>query len=215
MNLTPEQIAARLAERNPFATRSVRPGAIPYRFRTDPPTAEPAHSEQTLRALVEALRRHDWRGEIVGPHGSGKSTLLQTLIPIFQECGRDVRLFTLHAGESRLPASTTDIQSWKPETLVIVDGYEQLGARAKKQLQRDCQRNQSGLLVTSHQPTGLPRLLQTAHSLEMTQAIVRDIQRCGSPRIHDRDVELSFVKHGGNIREVFFELYDLYEQRRA
>ena len=82
MNLTPEQIASRLAERNPFATRFVRPGAIPYRFANGLVGRDRA-----------SLRQHDWRGEIVGPHGSGKSTLVQTLIPPLKEAGRDVRLF--------------------------------------------------------------------------------------------------------------------------
>jgi hypothetical protein len=50
--------------------------------------------------------------------------------------------------------------------------------------------------------------------LELTQVIVRRIQPVEAPRVGDRDVQLSFHKHGGNVREVFFELYDLYEQRR-
>ena len=77
MSLTPEQIASRLAERNPFATRFVRPGVIPYRF----------DDRRTVADLVATLREHGWRGEIIGPHGSGKSTLVQTLIPALQEAG--------------------------------------------------------------------------------------------------------------------------------
>jgi hypothetical protein len=205
MNLTPEQIASRLAERNPFATRFVRPGALEYRF-TD---SEPAV------ALIESLRQHSWMGEIVGPHGSGKSTLVQTLIPLLTNQGRDVRPFILHAGESRLPIAGSDLKSWGPTTQIIVDGYEQLGSWTRKLLQRICKSQGCGLLVTSHESTGLPLLLRTSPSLPMTQAIVRDVQLQKPIRIHDHDVDLSFQKHAGNLREVFFELHDLYEQRRA
>jgi hypothetical protein len=204
MNLTPEQIATRLAERNPFATRSVRPGVLEYRF---------ANSE-TGNDLVDSLRRHGWCGEIVGPHGSGKSTLIETLIPLLRDAGRDVRQFTLQAGESRLPISGTDLKSWGDKTQVIVDGYEQLGGWTRTLIHRICKGQGCGLLVTSHTSNGWPLLLRTAPSLEMTQAIVRDIQPCNPLRIYDRDVELSFRRHAGNIREVFFELHDLYEQRR-
>ena len=54
---------------NPFSTRRISPGAIPYVL----PPGENAY------ALVDRLRQAGWWGEIVGPHGSGKSTLLATL----------------------------------------------------------------------------------------------------------------------------------------
>ena len=126
-----------------------------------------------------------------------------------------MRQFTLRAGESRLPVSGADLKTWGPTTLLIVDGYEQLGGWTRTLIHRICKGQGCGLLVTSHEPTGLPLLAQTAPSLEMTQAIVREIQPCAPLRIHDHDVQLSFQKHHGNIREVFFELYDLYEQRRG
>jgi energy-coupling factor transporter ATP-binding protein EcfA2 len=205
MNLTPEQIASRLADRNPFATRCVRPGAIEYRF-TD---------SASITGLLAALQQQGWRGEIVGPHGSGKSTLIQTLIPVLKEAGRDVRCFVLQAGESRLPVISTELKSWGASTQIIVDGYEQLGGWTRTLIQRICAAQKCGLLITTHKPAGWPVLLRTSPSLEMTQAIVREIQPGEPPRISDHDVQLSYQKHGGNIREVFFELHDLYEQRRA
>jgi hypothetical protein len=204
MNLTPEQIASRLHDRNPFSTRFVRPGAIAYHF------------SKSLDAvsLVELLRLHHWRGEIVGPHGSGKSTLVQTLIPVLQDFGRDVRPFVLQAGETRLPTAGIELKTWGTSTQIIVDGYEQLGRRTRTLIHRICKSQGCGLLITSHQPTGLPVILRTTASLEMTQNIVREIQ-AERAVVTDHDVELSFRAHLGNIREVFFELHNLYEQRRA
>jgi hypothetical protein len=205
MSLTPEQIAARLAERNPFATRSVRPGVITYRFVDGRSTVE----------LIESLREHAWRGEIVGPHGSGKSTLLHSLIPGLRAAGRDVKHFTLHSGQSRFPVSGTDMQTWGPNSQVIIDGYEQLGGWTRTLITRVCHRQGCGLLVASHESAGFYLLARTVPTLELIQTIVSEIQPGESPRIFDHDVQLSFDRHRGNIREVFFELYDLYEQRRG
>jgi hypothetical protein len=204
MNLTPEQIASRLNDRNPFSTRFVRPGAISYHFP----------SSLTVASLVELLRTHQWRGEIVGPHGSGKSTLVQTLIPFLQDEGRDVRPFVVQAGETQLPIAGVDLKSWGPTTQIIVDGYEQLGRWSRTLIHRICKSQGCGLLITCHQPTGLPVILRTTASLEMTQELVREIQ-ADKPVVNDHDVQLSFHAHLGNVREVFFELHDLYEQRRA
>lgn len=203
--MTPEQLAARLAERNPFATRSVRPGIIPYRFVNG----------SSVAGLIESLRHQNWQGEIVGPHGSGKSTLIQSLIQGLRGMGRSERLITLHSGESRLPVSGADLQTWGADTQVIIDGYEQLGGWTRTLINRVCSRQGCGLLVASHETVGLPLLVQTSPSLEVIQEIVRDIQPCTPLRVFDRDVELSFHRHGGNVREVFFELYDLYERRRV
>ena len=204
MNLTSDQIAARLAERNPFTTRAVRPGAIAYRF----PQGHQASD------LIEVLRQNAWRGEIVGPHGSGKSTLVETLIPLLRDAGRVIQQFTLRAGESRLPIAGTVLQTWGPETQVVIDGYEQLGGWTRMLLNRVVSGRSCGLLITTHEPTGLPLLWKTSTCLETVQTVVRDIQNCEPRRVTDHDVELSFHKHEGNVREVFFELHDLYEQRR-
>src|SRR5262245_42037084 len=128
MSLTPEQLAARLAERNPFATRSVRPGVIPYRFLDG----------RTVSDLIFGIHQQGWHGQIVGPHGSGKSTLIQSLVPALRDAGRTARLFTLHLGESRLPVSGTDLQKWGPNTQIIIDGYEQLGSWTRTLINRVC-----------------------------------------------------------------------------
>lgn len=204
MNFTPEQIAARLAERNPFVTRSVRPGVITYRF----------YDNTRLENLIEQLRQNRWRGEIVGPHGSGKSTLVQSLIPLLIDAGRDIKLFTLHRGESRLPVSGTDLQTWRENTQVIIDGYEQLGGWTRTLVSRVCSKQGCGLILTSHAPTGIPLLYRTRPELEVVQKLVQEMQPENNRRVFDSDVARSFERQQGNIREVFFELYDLFEQRR-
>ena len=44
------------------------------------------------------------------------------------------------------------------------------------------------------------------------------IENCLPPhedKITVLDIEHAFLRHGGNVREVFFELYDVFESRRA
>lgn len=204
MNLTREQIEAHLAERNPFATRSVRPGAITYVFANG----------TGLNDLVDRLRHANWTGEIIGPHGSGKSTLLQSLLPQLTAAGRQVRAFTLHRGESRLPVAGTDLKNWDSNTQLVIDGYEQLGGWTRTLISRICRQQGCGLILTSHEPMGFPRLYETGSTLPMVQHLVRDLQRYSGPRVTDADVTRSFERQHGNVREVFFELYDLFEQRR-
>lgn len=203
MALTPEQLADRLHERNPFATRGVRPGTVPYLF----PSGSSAES------LVRQLQNNHWIGEIVGPHGSGKSALLHSLVPHLQAAGRDVVLVVLQAGERRLPDSVASSR-WTPNMLVVIDGFEQLGWWSRWRLRSARRRVGCGLLVTTHASVGLPLLWRTKPTVEMTQELVRQLQVGAAPRIHDRDVAISFANHAGDVREVLFELHDLYEQRR-
>ena len=104
------------ATSNPFSTRRMRPGALPFVF---PPGLD-------AEALVARLRENDWRGEIIGPHGSGKSTLLATLIPCLARAGREPLLVTLHDRERSLRAHRALLARAHPGAIMIVDGYEQL-----------------------------------------------------------------------------------------
>ncbi len=191
-------------DENPFATRAVRPGAIPYHFS----------AEGSPTALLAALEQADWWGEIIGPHGSGKSTLLQTLIPQLEAAGRHPRLYTLGRGQKSLPATPADLQSWDADTQVVVDGYEQLGRRNRSLVHSTCRRRGSGLLATAHRSLGLTTLWQTSTSLDLAVELVHELLPSEVDCIRDDDVRSCFQKHAGNLRDVFFELYDLYEIRR-
>src|SRR5437016_5663581 len=79
---------------NPFSTRFVRPGALPFRFSAG----------QTAASLVARLHELHWRAQIVGPHGTGKSTLLAALLPEIEAAGQQVRAIALHDGQRSLPA---------------------------------------------------------------------------------------------------------------
>ena len=184
---------------NPFCTRRVRPGAMTYRFAGD----------EGMAALLATLAANRFRGEIVGPHGSGKSTLLASLAAALEADGLAVCRFTLTAGDRSLSAG------WRATTaaanVVLVDGYEQLAWWARLALRRFCRA--SGLVITSHRGAGLPRLVSTAPSADLSWRLVQALYGAAQPLVGREEVEAAFARHSGNLREVFFELYDLDEER--
>ena len=190
---------------NPFSTRFVRPGSLPYLFP----------GPRGVERLVERLRDCQWWGQIVGPHGSGKSTLLHTLVPQLERAGREIHWFTLSARDRRLPSSVRDAMARANRaTQVIVDGYEQLSTFHRIRLCHRCRRSRAGLLVTTHQNGRLPTLVELQCSVETVQRLVERLLDNGPKRVRPTDVSRCFETQQGNVREVFFALYDLYERRR-
>ena len=113
---------------NPFSSRYVRPGAIPFLFDWEESAAE----------LVARLRDAGWRGEVIGPHGAGKSTLLQTPLPALKDAGRFPRLIQLQAGQRRCQFLAGP---WRPRprvTVIVIDGYEQLSWWTRFRVGRMC-----------------------------------------------------------------------------
>lgn len=189
---------------NPFCTRRVRPGALPFLFPTD----------QTAETLVARLAGNGWWGQITGPHGSGKSALLAALTPAIEAQGRQALLIELHDGDRRLPRDLRQLPRQNRSTLVIVDGYEQLSRWSRWSLKRGCRRRGCGLLVTAHGPAGLPELFRAAVDLPLAQRIVTQLLVGHAVSVAPDEVAACLGRHGGNLREALFALYDLYEQRR-
>jgi len=195
-----------LSRENPFCTRRIRPGAVAYCF--------PAGV--TAEDLIDRLRRNQWQGGIVGPHGSGKSALLARILTALEQAGQRAVLFELHDGERRLPRDWRRIivsPASPAPTIVVVDGYEQLSAWSRFYLKRYCRRRQLGLLITSHAPMGLPEIFCTYSSLEMAINVVEQLLQNERIKISTEIIDDLFSRHGGNIRELLFDLYDLYQQK--
>jgi hypothetical protein len=189
---------------NPYSTRFVRPGAIEYVF----PEGVSAHS------LLGRLEASAWHGAVVGPHGSGKSTLLATLRSPLQRRGRKVEAFTLRAGERRLPLDRATMDTWDAQTQVVVDGYEQLGRRARIRLHSACRRARCGLLATSHRPLWwpwLPTLIVTETTLPLAMRVIARIDASGRLAVSPPALAQLLADRNGDLREVLFDLYDLYQ----
>ena len=188
---------------NPFSTRYVRPGAMHYDF-TDGTTAA---------GLVERLAANNWQGQIVGEHGSGKSTLLAELMPVIRAQGRMPTLIALHDGQRRLPVDLKTVSDLDSKGVLVIDGYEQLGVLARFAVRRFCQRSQCGLLATAHKPLWLPQIYRTTGSLAFVQKLVDRLLVGDRITISSAEVAAIFQSQNGNVRDVLFDLYDLYEER--
>lgn len=189
---------------NPFSAICLRPGAIAFQF---PPGRSAA-------SLIERLETLGWRGQIVGPHGSGKSALVAVLIEALERSGRPVVLVELHDGQGRLPADLVRTLESKSGTVLIVDGYEQLGFWSRRRLRRLCRRRKMALVVTAHASAGFPDLFRTAPGLPLACRIVEERLRDRSIEVTPDEIRQRYERHRGDLRELLFDLYDLYESRR-
>ncbi|MEN6405550.1 MAG: hypothetical protein ABFC77_03670 [Thermoguttaceae bacterium] len=190
---------------NPFSTRHLRPGAIPFVFPPD----------QTPESMVDRLRQNGWRGEIIGHHGSGKSSLLASLLPAIESAGRSAVLVELHDGQRRLPLDLQNDARLQPPAVLIVDGYEQLSRWQRWTLRRVCRRRSLGLLITSHESVGLPRLHQTQVDRPLAEQVVAVLLGDRPWPISREQLGRLLDRHGGDLRETLFALYDCCEEKSA
>ena len=186
---------------NPFSTRFIRPGAIPYLFAEG----------ESARTLVEKLRRQHWHGQITGAHGSGKSTLLVALLPALESVGRKVILLSLHQGQPRLPP--LDRESIGATTQLVIDGFEQLSWWSRWRVHSLCRRRGAGLLVTAHAELGLPTIYRTQPSEALALRVVNALLPSDDRAIAPSDVSRAYDTSGGNLRETLFALFDVYQTR--
>ena len=180
-----------LNSENPFCTRRISPGAIPYVF-------PPGENAETL---VDRLRQADWWGEITGPHGSGKSTLLAVLTTAIEQTGQRTILVALHDAERRLPLRLQSDPRLRPPVVLVVDGYEQLGRWSRLMLKRFCRRQGVGLLVTAHKSVGLPHLYRTAVTPDLAGQIVGTLLGGHAPLFTPEEVSHCLSRHGGDLRK--------------
>jgi hypothetical protein len=163
------------------------------------------------------LAATNWRGEIIGPHGSGKSTLLKSLQPALVAAGIGIQSVALRDGQHRLPRGSLSISGMTSTVQIfVIDGYEQLHWHERIRIRLASRRQGTGLLVTSHTTTGLPTLIRLAPDRSLVQKLVDELCRKVSTGITPADVAASYACHGGNVRDVLFDLYDRHERwRRA
>jgi len=197
-------VAGTAAPTNPFCTRRVRPGGLPFIF----PAGEDAET------MVRRLRENGWWGEIVGGHGTGKSALLATLVPAIRQAGRKTLLVELHDGQRRLPLDLNGQSRLSPFDLLIVDGFEQLSRWSRFRLKRLCRRRGWGLLASVHASVGFPELYRTVPTPELAAKIVDRLLAGQRPPFSAEELAECFARRRGNLRETLFDLYDLYERRR-
>ena len=176
---------------------------MPYLF---PPGEDAAN-------LVRQLGRQNWRGQIIGPHGSGKSTLLASLAAQLAQAGREPLTITLHDNEPTLARHSDTLNRAQADTIVIIDGFEQLSTWSRWRVRRFCRRRGAGLLVTAHASVGLKTLAVTAVDARTAAAVFHWLVP-DAVRLSEADLAAALAAHPTNLRDVLDALYDLYELRR-
>jgi len=177
---------------NPFSAARFAPGALPW-----------LGAPGELDALADAAFRGGARHQIVGPHGSGKSTLLVHLARVAQRRGLAVRL--VRAG--RAPARAV-LRSLGADAVLLDEG-EALGL-ALQPLLALAALSRTPLVVSVHHDVGLPTLRRCQASPELAAAVVAHL-RADSEPLRAEPFAPRLARHGGNLRELLFELYDEVE----
>ena len=151
----------------------------------------------TWDALLGRLSSLRYRAAIVGPHGRGKTTLLEELAVRLKTQGFRVRTVTLRQEERRVGRR----RGLGADEILLLDGAELLGRLAWLRVRFAC-RHAGGLIVTSHRPGLLPTLLECETTPELLADLVKELT--------GKDLETSeiFARHGGNLRQAFWEMYD-------
>jgi energy-coupling factor transporter ATP-binding protein EcfA2 len=191
---------------NPFATRFVQPGAISFQMADG----------QGLEVLIEDFwQRCHGRAAIVGPHGSGKSTLLASLRGLFER-QKPVFQYRLSASDRDSDQIWRDRLSWTPESIVILDGYEQLSLWRAWRLNRWTIRKNLAWLVTAHQPvSGLPTLIDTTIDESIAIQLRDQLLRDRSELAFHPALESAWTKartaHPTDLRETWMAMYDWVE----
>lgn len=189
-------------QENPFCSRRIRPGAIPFYFPEG----------VSLETLLETLEKNAWCGQIIGPHGSGKSTLLAALLPEIAQRGRRIIHLELQDGVRQLPISDADFQEMDANTQLAIDGYEQLSYWTRRRIKNRTQKQGFGVIILGHEPLEYPDLYQTSRELSVAQLIVHKLTADTIVRIPESVVEEHFRLYNGNLREMLFSLYDVFEE---
>jgi hypothetical protein len=134
---------------------------------------------------MDKFATQGWRGQILGPHGSGKSTLLAALRPLLASCD--------------LP-------------ITIIDGFEERSWLGRWRERIASRARGRGMLVTAHRPVGLPTLIELRPDEALVRRLVSHLSANTPTPVTLADVTARIARHGENVREVLFELFDCHER---
>ena len=157
--------------------------------------------------ILATLRRHRYRGAVVGPHGSGKTTLIEELRDRLIAQGIPVALLNLNEQTRGRNQQLADdwLRETPADTILILDGAEQLNAWRWRRFERRT-RAHRGLIITTHAPGRMPTLYGCESSPQIFESLLSELSQDAQP--NPQTVATLFQEHHGNIRECLRALYD-------
>ncbi len=156
--------------------------------------------------LLARLESMNHRAAIIGNHGTGKTTLLEAIGDRLEERGiPTVRLF-LNTSQQTLPPNV--FNSVPQQAVVLLDGAEQLNWLAWRGLLKRTRR-MKGIIITCHRPMRLPVLYACVTSHALLNRLLDELLP-GIAAEHRDAAHVLFDRHQGNLREVFFSLYNQF-----
>jgi DNA replication protein DnaC len=202
-------------ESNPFSTRFIQPGAIPFYF---------AEVDFAKELVSRFLQRQPCKMSIVGPHGSGKSSLVAAMIPLLSQeldrFDRPIVHFRVTHGIRQSRPTVRELTALASDTVLIIDGYEQLSAIEHFAVLLKCMRTSVSLLATSHHPIGgIKTLWETRMDELIERVVLHHLLESYPPSVFDEAIHSevwkeSRLKHHDNLRESLFDMYDWWETRK-
>jgi hypothetical protein len=187
---------------NPFSTCWLGPAGIDY-VATD---------GNTPAVVTELLAAHEWRGQIVGNHGVGKSTLLASMKHCVEARGREWVEFRFYSDWKLATAWDLWRTRLSSNSLLVIDGYEQLGSVARAIVGWRCWRSEAGLLVTTHESVNLPLLVEVRPNEQMALAVYRAVVGGRVTPVAEDDARKAFHACKCDIRQMLDKLYDQHER---
>lgn len=197
--------AGRRSVPNPFATRYMRTGALP--------PLDVAGHPRDIAALGATLAGLGGSAVIVGSHGSGKTTLLGALAEWLELEGRVVERVRIreYRDLARLVGAVVRCAGGG---VVCVDSGERIGRLAGAGVRAAARLLGSRILMTAHRPGSLPTLVMCDTSSDLLAALVARLPCRSAEGVIDRcDIDETFQRAAGDVREALFLLYDRFEER--
>jgi len=198
---------------NPFSTRFIQPGAIAY-HRFD--------GGSVTQLATRFLELPSKRASIIGPHGSGKSTLVASLVHEFNRMLPDTRIHQLRfsTDQSASTALNTALSGWTQSSIAILDGYEQLNFWSRIKCAWTTRKKSMRILATAHQRIpSFETLWETSVSDSSSEWVINQLLKQSelpdslSQLLQSSEWQCSRIKHGQNLRESLFDMYDWWHRR--
>ena len=155
-------------------------------------------------------------GAVVGSHGTGKSTLLRALNDRLHALGAEPEWITLRPNLEG-SFSVSDARN----RILLLEGLERLSFFKQLTLIGQLKRQQCRVLATLHSdsitwPWRLQTVLNTEVSTKLAKHLFNELVSNGSEKLVTWSDALKCWQHGnGDLRELWFDLYELYESRQS